>query len=106
MKDDIEQRTVDLKTSVIVDKVQFPKFVHEGTDSRTRGAHHLGQRLLANLGNFGSFPDAILPETSEQKNPRKPLLTGIEQLVGQILPDTGYSLPTSSTNMSENLRCV
>ena len=77
---------MDLKTTVVIDEAQLPEFVHEGTDSRPGGAHHLGQGLLANLRNFCSFPDAILAESSEQKkNARQPLLAGIEQVVNQVL---------------------
>src|ERR1700732_4926287 len=43
----IEQRTVNFDLSVVVDETFFAELVHEETYSRTRGADHSRQRLLA-----------------------------------------------------------
>ena len=42
MQNYVEQRTVDLQTTVVVNETQFPEPVHEKAYSGTSGTHHLG----------------------------------------------------------------
>jgi hypothetical protein len=48
---DTQERSVDLKTAVILDEAQFPELVHEKIDSRARCADHLRQRFLLYFGD-------------------------------------------------------
>jgi len=81
VQNDIEQRTVDLQTAVIVNKTQFPEAVHEEADSRTGRADHLGQSFLTDLRNNG-FGNAFFAEMSkQQQNASQSLFAGVEELV-------------------------
>jgi hypothetical protein len=45
-----QERSVDLKSAVVLDEAQFPELVHEEIDARACCANHLGQRFLRHLG--------------------------------------------------------
>jgi len=49
----VEERAVDLQTTVVVNKAQFPEPVQEEADSRAGCACHFCQHLLADLWNHG-----------------------------------------------------
>ena len=69
----------------IVNEAQFPEPIHEETDPRPGCTHHLGQRLLTDLGDY-RLGHAFLAEVSkQQQNPRESLFAGIEKLVDQVL---------------------
>ena len=42
MQNYVEQRAVDLQTTIVVNETQFPEPVHEEAYSGTSGTHHLG----------------------------------------------------------------
>ena len=44
MENHVQQGTVDFDAAVVVNKAQFPKFVHEKTHARSRRADHTGPR--------------------------------------------------------------
>jgi hypothetical protein len=84
VENDIQQRTVHLETTVVVDESQFPEPVHEEANSRARRADHLGEGFLTDLRDY-SFRNAFLAEMSQQQqNARKSLFAGVEELVDQI----------------------
>ena len=56
----IEQRAVDHQAAVVMNKPQFPKPIHEKTNSRASGTDHLGEGLLADLGDH--FGTSSLPK--------------------------------------------
>src|SRR5438094_10890 len=71
--------------AVVGDEPQLAELVHEMADSRASGADDLRQRLLADLRNH-RLRLAFLSEISEQeKYPREPLLTRVEEVVHQVL---------------------
>jgi hypothetical protein len=49
VQNDVQQGTVNLDMAVVINKAQFPKFVHEKTHARSRRADHLRQCLLADF---------------------------------------------------------
>ena len=51
VEDDIEEGTVHVQPAVVVYEAQFAELIHEETDAGARGADHLGQRFLTDLGN-------------------------------------------------------
>jgi hypothetical protein len=51
----VQQGAVDFQVAVVIDKPQFPEFVHEMTHARPRGADHLGEHLLVALANDTNF---------------------------------------------------
>ncbi len=86
MQNNIQQRTVNLQTSVVFDESELAEPVHEETDPGSGRANDLRKRLLAHLRNH-FLRYAFLPEVGQQQeNPGQSLLAGIEQLINQILP--------------------
>ena len=49
VQNDVQQRTVDLDTSVVPNEAEFSKFVHEETHACPCPSDHFRQRLLANF---------------------------------------------------------
>ena len=45
MQHNAQERGIDLKTAVVLDKTKLPEFVHEKIDARARCADHLRQRF-------------------------------------------------------------
>ena len=88
----VQQGTVDFNlAAVVIDKAQFPKFVHEKTDARSRRADHLRQCLLADLCYEWLWPTVLAKIRQKQKDPCQPFLARIEQLINQILFYTSVS---------------
>ena len=52
MENNIEERTMDCQTTVVVNETQLPESVHEEADPRPSCAHHLREGLLTDLGNY------------------------------------------------------
>ena len=85
MQNDIEQRTVNLQATVVLDETQLPEPVHGKANSRSGGANDFRQCLLADLCNHRLWFAFFAEIGQQQKHPRQPLLTGIEELIHQIL---------------------
>src|SRR5688572_16598910 len=87
VKDDAQQRAVDLESAVIFNQAELAELVHEEVDARARGPHHLGQRLLGELRQ-NARRRLFLPVSREQKQGTSEVfLAGIEELVDQVLLD-------------------
>ena len=52
MKNDVEQRTVNLQHAVVGNKTQLPEPVHEKANPGSGGADHFRQHLLTDLGDY------------------------------------------------------
>jgi len=58
---------MNLQSSLaIVKESQLPESVHEKTYSGPGSAYHLGERFLADLGDY-SLGDSLLAEVSQQQ---------------------------------------
>src|SRR5271166_3484016 len=87
MQDDIQQRTVNLQSSIVFNESELTELVHECADPCSRRPNYRCQCLLADLRNY-LLRFALLPEIGQQQqNSRQPLLTGVEQLVDEIFLD-------------------
>jgi len=85
VENDIQQRTVDLQSAVVMDETQLPEAVHEKAHSRAGSADHLGQGFLTDLRNHG-FWHALLAEMSEQqKDAGQSFFAGVKKVIDQIL---------------------
>jgi hypothetical protein len=74
VEDDIEEGTMHVQPAVIVNKAQFPEFIHEEADAGPRGANHPGKRFLTDLCN-DRLRLAIFPEMGhKQQHAREPFL--------------------------------
>ncbi len=85
MQDNAQQGIIDVNLAVVIfKKTQFPKFVHEKIDSRPRGAHHLRQHLLRDLGEHLRRVVVRAVASEQQQRARQAFLAGIEELVDQV----------------------
>jgi len=50
VQDNTEERSIDLKTAVVLNEAELPEFVHEKIDPRACCADHLCQRFLRYFG--------------------------------------------------------
>src|SRR5689334_17731306 len=81
VKNDPQERVIDLQPAVILDKAQLPKLIHEETYPATGGANHLRQCSLRDLSNDFLRPLAISVPRNEQQRAGQTLLAGIEKLI-------------------------
>ena len=66
VENNVEKRTVDLQPApVIVNEAQFPEIVHEMANPRAGCAHHLGEGLLTDRGDY-SLGHAFLAKMGKQ----------------------------------------
>ena len=74
---------MDLQCTVVLDKAQLPKLVHEMTHTRSRRADHLREGLLADLRENGLRSAFLAKIGQQEQSARQPLLARVEQLVDQ-----------------------
>src|SRR5680860_140576 len=87
LEDDIEEGAVHVQPAVVLNEAQVAELVQKETDAGARRADHLSQRVLTDLPN-DRLRLAFFPKIGhEQQHPCKPLLTGIEELIHQVLLD-------------------
>jgi hypothetical protein len=89
MQNDIEQGFVNTDTSVVLDKAQLAKPIHEEAHTRPGGSDHLRQRLLRDPWDQGFWFSGLAEFCHEQQDSRQPLLAVIKKLIDKIgLPTT------------------
>jgi len=91
VEDYAQERIVDVDLAVVLDKAQFPEFVHEKIDAGPRCANHLRQHLLRNFGEHCLRLALCAIAREQQQSARQPFLTGVEELVDQVLLDSYVS---------------
>ena len=88
VQDDAEEAAMDLQSAAgafVIDKTQLLELVHEMTDPRPGGAHHLRQVFLIDSGKDTLGSTFFAKMRQQQENPRQTLLAGVEELVDKIL---------------------
>lgn len=85
MKDNIQEAWVDVETAIVTYEAQLSEFGHEIVDPSARCANHFREHSLRYFWQhlLGFFLQAVPSEL--QKSTRQPFLTGIEEVVDQIL---------------------
>ena len=84
MKNDVEQRTVNLHFAVVVNKAQLPEPVHKKVNPGAGCAHHFRQSFLTYFWNDLVRLPFFAEPGQEQKGPRQPLFAGVEKLINQV----------------------
>ena len=87
MEDDTQKGIVDVDLAVVLDEAQLPEFVHEKIDPGPRYANHFRQHLLRYFGNHLLMLASRAIPREQQQSARQPFLTGVEELVNQVLLD-------------------
>src|SRR5579863_6550015 len=87
VKDNVQQRVVNLQFTVVIDESQSAEFLHEKADSCNGSANRLREDRKTDLRN-GAPRSALLSEVGHQeKRARQPLLIGVQDLVDHVLLD-------------------
>ena len=71
--------------ALVIDKTQLLELVHEMTDPRPGGAHHLRQVFLIDSGQDTLGATFLAEMSQQQETPGQTLLAGVEKLVDEIL---------------------
>src|SRR5579872_1074117 len=87
MKDDAQERAVDLEFAVVGNKPELAEAIHKEVDPRAGGTHNLGQSFLAYFGDHGLRRAFLAELCKQQQGPSQTLLAGIKELIHQILLD-------------------
>ena len=77
--------------AIVIDKPELPELVHEMTDPRPGGAHHLRQVFLIESAMY-SFGSALLAKMrQQQENPGQAFLAEIEESIHEIFFDSTHT---------------
>src|ERR1051325_7477462 len=87
VKNDAQQRTVNLHLAVVLDEAQFSKTVHKKAYPRSRRPHHVREGLLAEFRDHRLGFGFLSELSQQQKDARQTLLAGIEKVIDQIRLD-------------------
>ena len=84
MEHDVEQRTVNFQTAVIVNQTELSESIHKEVHSRSGCADHFRQGFLAYFRNYVLRSSFFAKVGQQQKRPRQPLLSRVEELINQV----------------------
>jgi hypothetical protein len=71
MQNHVQQGTVYFNMAVVINKSQFPKFVHESTDAGSRRTDHVRECLLADFRQDRLRFAFLAKICKKQKGPRR-----------------------------------
>ena len=91
MKDDAEERAIDLEAAVVFDEAKFPELVHEEVDTGPRRADHLGERFLRQLWQVALRRVRFAIAREQQQRTSEPLFARVEELIDEVLFDPDVS---------------
>src|SRR4051812_37047742 len=84
MEHGVQERWVHLYAAVIANKTKFTELVHKYIHACASCADHLGERRLANIGNYRDRFVVLAEVGQYEQQAREPLFTRVEQLINQI----------------------
>src|SRR6202022_4013827 len=91
MQDHAQQRAVNLHVAVIIDEAKLTKFAHEIADTRSGGADHLGQSLLADR-RYDPLGLPLLAEIrKDEKQARQAFFARIKKLIDKVRFDANVA---------------
>src|SRR6266436_7245681 len=76
---------MNFQPAVIVDEAEFAELIHEKAHSGSCRADNLGEGFLAHLWNYLLGLAVFSKVAQEEQDPRESFLTGVEELVHQVL---------------------
>ena len=91
VQDNTQERIVDVDLAVVLNEAPFPEFVHEQIDPRPSCANHLREHLLRYFGKHLLSRALRAIVRRQQQSARQPFLSGVEELVYQVLLDPHVS---------------
>jgi hypothetical protein len=84
VQDNTQERSIDVKSTVVLDESELSEFVHEETDPRARCANHFRQHLLRYFGKHLWWLGFLAITSEQQESPSQASLDGIEKLIDQV----------------------
>src|SRR4029077_13767508 len=82
---DVEERAVNFQTAaVVINETELSEPIHKEVHSRSRGADHFCQGLLAYLGKYILRSPLFAKAGQQQKSSGQALLSRVEQLIHQV----------------------
>ena len=84
VQNDVEQRLMNPDASVIFNKTELAKSIHEEADAGPRGPNHVRQRFLRDLRNQRFRLTRLTEFRHQQENSRQTLFAGVEKLIDKI----------------------
>jgi hypothetical protein len=85
VENDVQERAVDLQSTVVVNEPHLSESVHEKTDPRSGCSYHLCKGLLADLGNYGLGRTFLAEMSKQEQDPSESFFAGIKELIDQVL---------------------
>src|ERR1035441_5489451 len=80
----IDQRPMDLDATVVFDKAELAKAIHEETDTGAGGANHLCQSLLRDGRDEGFRFTRLTKFSQQQENPGQTFFAVVEKLIDKV----------------------
>src|ERR1700722_846068 len=84
VKNHIEQRLMNPDATVVFNKSELTKAVHEETNAGSGGADHFCESFLGDLRNQCFRFTRLAKLRQQQQNPRQTFLAGVEKLIDKI----------------------
>ncbi len=75
------QRAVNFQSAIVVDQFLFPEAIHKEVHTRTRGAYHFCQDLMAKHRDLHKGRPVGVQSREPEENQREPLLCGAGQKI-------------------------
>src|SRR6266853_3162418 len=76
---------MNFQPAVVVDEAEFAELVHEEAHSGSCRTDNLGEGFLAHLWNYLLGLAVFSKVGQEEQDPRESFLTGVEELIHQVL---------------------
>jgi hypothetical protein len=104
VEDHVQQGTVDFNMAVVINKTQFPEFVHERAHARSCRADHLRQGLLADFRYDWPWPTFLAKIRQKQKRACQPHLPWLATVVSRRTRLINCSIRARSVPQERTIR--